>query len=140
MAKLYFKYGAMGSSKTATALITKYNYEERGMKVWLIKPAADQRDARGQVVRGSERALSDQSVACSDASGHRVDFRRLERLVERHRRHDRRQPPDEHRFARARRTDHQHVVASGRGDFERSLGDPLSLDVAEIGFVGSALL
>ena len=35
MAKLYFKYGAMGSSKTATALITKYNYEERGMRVWL---------------------------------------------------------------------------------------------------------
>ena len=27
MAKLYFKYGAMGSSKTAQALITKYNYE-----------------------------------------------------------------------------------------------------------------
>ena len=102
--------------------------------------AADQRDARGQVVRGSERALSDQSAACSDASGHRVDFRRLERLVERHRRHDRRQPPGEHRFARARRTDHQHVVASGRGDFERSLGDPLSLDVAEIGFVGFVLL
>lgn len=44
MAKLYFKYGAMGSSKTATALITKYNYEERGMKTWLIKPAADSRD------------------------------------------------------------------------------------------------
>ena len=44
MAKLYFKYGAMGSSKTATALITKYNYEERGMKVWLIKPALDDRD------------------------------------------------------------------------------------------------
>lgn len=44
MAKLYFKYGAMGSSKTATALITKYNYEERGMRVWLIKPAADSRD------------------------------------------------------------------------------------------------
>ena len=44
MAKLYFKYGAMGSSKTATALITKYNYEERGMRVWLIKPAADCRD------------------------------------------------------------------------------------------------
>ena len=44
MAKLYFKYGAMGSSKTATALITKYNYEERGMRVWLIKPAADRRD------------------------------------------------------------------------------------------------
>ena len=44
MAKLYFKYGAMGSSKTAQALITKYNYEENGLKVWLIKPSADVRD------------------------------------------------------------------------------------------------
>ena len=44
MAKLYFKYGAMGSSKTAQVLITKFNYEERGMKVWLIKPALDDRD------------------------------------------------------------------------------------------------
>lgn len=44
MAKLYFKYGAMGSSKSAQALITKFNYEERGMKVWLLKPAMDNRD------------------------------------------------------------------------------------------------
>ena len=44
MAKLYFKYGAMGSSKTAQALITKFNYEERGMSVWLIKPSTDTRD------------------------------------------------------------------------------------------------
>ncbi len=47
MAKLYFKYGAMGSSKSAQALITKFNYEERGMKVWLIKPAMDTRDGVG---------------------------------------------------------------------------------------------
>ena len=47
MAKLYFKYGAMGSSKTAQALITKYNYEENDMKVWLIKPSADTRDGAG---------------------------------------------------------------------------------------------
>lgn len=46
MAKLYFKYGAMGSSKTANALITKFNYEERGMKVWLIKPSVDTRDGK----------------------------------------------------------------------------------------------
>ncbi|MBR2038642.1 MAG: thymidine kinase [Lachnospiraceae bacterium] len=44
MAKLYFKYGAMGSSKSAQALITKFNYEERGMKVWLLKPATDNRN------------------------------------------------------------------------------------------------
>ncbi|MBQ8909507.1 MAG: thymidine kinase [Oscillospiraceae bacterium] len=46
MAKLYFKYGAMGSSKTAQALITKYNYEENGLKVWLLKPSADTRDGQ----------------------------------------------------------------------------------------------
>ena len=39
MAKLYFKYGAMGSSKTAQALITKYNYEENDLRVWLLKPS-----------------------------------------------------------------------------------------------------
>lgn len=44
MAKLYFKYGAMGSSKTAQALMTKFNYEEKGKKVWLIKPSTDIRD------------------------------------------------------------------------------------------------
>ena len=49
MPKLYFKYGAMGSSKTANALITKFNYEERGMKVWLIKPAIDTRDGKAVV-------------------------------------------------------------------------------------------
>jgi len=50
MAKLYFKYGAMGSSKTAQALITKYNYEENDLRVWLIKPSADTRDG-AQVLR-----------------------------------------------------------------------------------------
>lgn len=49
MAKLYFKYGAMGSSKTAQALITKYNYEENDLRVWLIKPSADQRDGVGTI-------------------------------------------------------------------------------------------
>ena len=50
MAKLYFKYGAMGSSKTAQALVTKYNYEERNMKVLFLKPATDTRDG-ADVVR-----------------------------------------------------------------------------------------
>ena len=49
MAKLYFKYGAMGSSKTAQALITKYNYEENEMSVWLMKPGTDTRDGASVV-------------------------------------------------------------------------------------------
>ena len=44
MAKLYFKFGAMGSSKTAQALMTKFNYEEKGKSVLLIKPSTDTRD------------------------------------------------------------------------------------------------
>lgn len=44
MAKLYFKYGAMGSSKSANALMTRFNYMERGCNVLLIKPAIDTRD------------------------------------------------------------------------------------------------
>jgi thymidine kinase len=65
MAKLYFKYGAMGSSKTAQALITKFNYEERGMKVWLIKPATDDRD--GKTVIKSRIGLSSECSAISDS-------------------------------------------------------------------------
>ena len=49
MAKLYFKYGAMGSSKTAQALITRFNYMELGMSVWLIKPSADTRDGADMI-------------------------------------------------------------------------------------------
>ena len=49
MAKLYFKYGAMGSSKTAQALITRFNYLEQGMTVWLIKPSTDTRDGAGVI-------------------------------------------------------------------------------------------
>ena len=44
MSKLYFKFGAMASSKTANALMTRFNYEEKDNHVWLIKPDLDDRD------------------------------------------------------------------------------------------------
>lgn len=44
MAKLYFRYGAMGSSKTANALMVEYNYFERGKKALLLKPMLENRD------------------------------------------------------------------------------------------------
>ena len=43
MAKLYFYYGAMGSSKTANALMAEYNYTERGQKALLAKTSTDTR-------------------------------------------------------------------------------------------------
>lgn len=47
MAKLYFRYGAMGSSKTANALMVAYNYRERGQRALLVKPSIDNRDGEG---------------------------------------------------------------------------------------------
>jgi thymidine kinase len=44
MAKLYFRYGAMGSSKTANAIMVQYNYRERGQSALLVKPAMENRD------------------------------------------------------------------------------------------------
>jgi len=51
MSKLYFKYGAMGSSKTAQALMTRFNYIQKGYDVLLIKPNIDNRDiVNGEIV------------------------------------------------------------------------------------------
>ena len=59
MSKLYFKYGVMGSSKTAQALMCKFNYEQQDFKVLLIKPAIDTRDINpdGKVVTRSRIGL-----------------------------------------------------------------------------------
>ena len=43
MQRLYFKYGAMGSSKTASALMCRFNYMQKGLNVFLMKPALDNR-------------------------------------------------------------------------------------------------
>lgn len=50
MAKLYFRYGAMGSSKTANAIMVQYNYHERGQKVLMAKPALENRDGARTVL------------------------------------------------------------------------------------------
>ena len=43
MAKLVFRYGAMGASKTANAIMVAFNYEERHKKALVVKPEADTR-------------------------------------------------------------------------------------------------
>ncbi len=49
MAKLYYYYGAMGSSKSANALMAEYNYRERGQKVLLAKTNLDTRDGKNVI-------------------------------------------------------------------------------------------
>ena len=56
MAKLYFRYGAMGSSKTANAIMVQYNYHERGQNALMVKPRLDNRD--GERIVGSRSGLS----------------------------------------------------------------------------------
>ena len=74
MAKLYFKFGAMGCTKTAQALITKFNYEERGMKVLLIKPAIDNRD--GATTVRSRIGLDADAIAVPESTPLRALLKR----------------------------------------------------------------
>lgn len=55
MAKLYYRYGAMGSSKTANAIMVRHNYLERGQKVLMLKPRLDNRD--GETIIASRCGL-----------------------------------------------------------------------------------
>ncbi|MBP3879072.1 MAG: thymidine kinase [Lachnospiraceae bacterium] len=64
MAKLYFRYGAMGSSKTANALMVHYNYEEKGQNALLLKPRVDSRD--GAVTIRSRIGLSREGMYAED--------------------------------------------------------------------------
>ena len=48
--KLYFRYGTMGSAKTALLLTQAYNFEERGMEYLCMKPIIDDRE-KDNVIR-----------------------------------------------------------------------------------------
>ena len=53
MAQLYFKFGAMGSSKTANAIMVRHNYLERGQRVLMLKPRLDNRDGETMIASRS---------------------------------------------------------------------------------------
>ncbi len=53
--RLYFKYGTMGSSKSAQALMCQFNYEQKGMKVLLVKPSVDNRGDSGETPKVRSR-------------------------------------------------------------------------------------
>ena len=58
MSKLYFRYGAMNSGKSTHLMQVAHNYEERGMKVILIKPETDKKGGDKLVSRlGVERKV-----------------------------------------------------------------------------------
>ena len=58
MGKLYFRYGAMNSGKSTSLMQVAYNYEERGMKVLIIKPMTDKKGGDKLLSRlGAERSV-----------------------------------------------------------------------------------
>lgn len=58
MSKLYFRYGAMNSGKSTNLMQVAHNYEERGMRVVLIKPSTDKKGGDKLVSRlGVERKV-----------------------------------------------------------------------------------
>lgn len=66
MAKLYFKYGVMGCSKTASALMCKFNYEQQGFKVLLLKSLLDTRNLKdNEIVVHSRIGLESRCIAFS---------------------------------------------------------------------------
>jgi len=67
VAKLYFRYGAMGSSKTANAIMVQYNYQERGQKVLMVKPQLDNRDGERTVL--SRCGLNTECVFMEEVPG-----------------------------------------------------------------------
>lgn len=73
MAKLYFRYGAMGSSKTANALMVRYNYLEKGQNVMLLKPKGENRD--GEKTVQSRMGLYAECVFVEDFLAHAREWR-----------------------------------------------------------------
>ena len=67
MAKLYYRYGAMGSSKTANAIMVRHNYLERGQRVLMLKPRLDNRD--GSTMVASRCGLSCECGFMEDYGG-----------------------------------------------------------------------
>ncbi|WP_144472926.1 thymidine kinase [Bacillus pumilus] len=65
MAKLYFRYGTMDSSKTARLLMDAHEYKQRGESVLLIKPSLDTRSPKGKIV--SRVGLSDDCLDVDDS-------------------------------------------------------------------------
>lgn len=81
MAKLYFKFGAMGSSKTAQALMTKFNYEEKDKTVWLMKPSIDTRETEVTSRVGLHAPAYIISPAENLIDTYRRDYRKIDVII-----------------------------------------------------------
>ena len=94
--------------------------------------ATDEPGVGDAVMRRPKRAATQNADAGRQHAGDAVHLGCFERLLEGEARQDACESLGEHGLARARRPDHQHVVISGRGNFERAFGGCLAADIAEV--------
>ena len=97
-----------------------------------IRRPTKQADVADRVVRRAEGTARDERVLLIKQTTDAVDFRRLDRLVESHRRHDGGNALGEHAFARTRRPDEQEVVGSSDGDLDGAFHLVLAFDLRKI--------
>ena len=96
------------------------------------RAAAEEPDRAYGVVGRAEGPRGDEHPAALLAPRNGVDLRDLERLLDAHRREDRRNAPRDHRLAGPRRANHQKVVTARDGDLDRRAQGLLSLHVREV--------
>src|SRR5207248_3483 len=103
-------------------------------RIWK-RPAAEQADVADGVMRRAKWSGGNERLFGIEQAGDAVDLCCLNRFFERERRNDGRDAFGQHRFARARRTDHQHVVTTSDSYLDRSLHVSLAFYVAKIDVV-----
>src|SRR6266496_1980963 len=86
-------------------------------------------------MRRTKWSYGDEGLFGIEQAGDAMNLRCVNCFVEGERRNDSRDAFCQHRLARARRTDHQHVVTASDGHFYRALYVALPLHVAEINIV-----
>ena len=79
MAKLYFRYGAMGCGKTRDIIKVWYNYNEKGKNAIIIKPGMDTKGDNKIVSRDNSELTTDYLIGSSDniyniISRHIIDY------------------------------------------------------------------
>ena len=81
MAKLYFRYGTVGSAKTLNLLAVAHNYERQGKRVLVLKPALDTRDGATRIASRAGLAREADLVLPHGATLDRRRFRRLDAVL-----------------------------------------------------------
>ena len=101
-----------------------------------IGGTTEQADVADRVVRGAKGATGYEGILFVEQAADAVDFRRLDRFVERHGRHDGGNALGEHAFPRTRRADQKQVVGARDGDLDGAFDLVLALDLGKIDLGG----